>query len=129
MWVDDPNDGLPREPFVNGPDRMIDRVVADIPNAARGFKLTFSARPFPGPGYSWTGARRRRRQLVSIGAILLCHCQGPAEPRSIQSKHLQDVLDRSVTLLTSTAVSAALAPIPSRTSHEPWRTTQHLHRC
>ena len=74
VWVDDPNDGLPREPFVNGPDKMIDRVVADIPNAASGFKLTFSARPY---------ARRRRRQLVSIGAILLCHYQGPAEPRSI----------------------------------------------
>ena len=56
VWVfDDPNDGLPREPFVDRPDRMIDRVVADIPNAASGFKLTFSARPFPGHGYSWTG--------------------------------------------------------------------------
>ena len=76
VWVfDDPNDGLAREPFVASTDRMIDGVVADI-------LLTFSARPFPGPGYSWTGARRRRRQLVSIGAILLCHCQGPAEPRS-----------------------------------------------
>ena len=75
VWVfDDPNDGLAREPFVASTDRMIDPVVADIPNAARGFKFTFSARPY---------ARRRRRQLVSIGAILLCHCQGPAEPRSI----------------------------------------------
>ena len=56
VWVfDDPNDGLPREPFVASTDRMIDRVVADIPNAASGFKLTFSARPFPGHGYSWTG--------------------------------------------------------------------------
>jgi len=45
VWVfDDPNDGLAREAFVNGLDRMIDRVVADIPNAASGFKLTFSAR-------------------------------------------------------------------------------------
>ena len=54
VWVDDPNDGLPREPFVEGPDRM-SRVVADIPNTASGFKLTFSTRPFPGHGYSWTG--------------------------------------------------------------------------
>ena len=60
VWVfDDPNDGLPQEPFVNGPDRMIDRVVADIPNAASGFRLTFSPhRPFPGHGYSWTGCAR-----------------------------------------------------------------------
>lgn len=49
VWVfDDPNDGLAREPFVASTDRMIDGVVADI-------LLTFSARPFPGPGYSWTG--------------------------------------------------------------------------
>ncbi|MGA7334163.1 MAG: hypothetical protein WBX77_20890 [Pseudolabrys sp.] len=35
VWVfDDPNDGLAREPFVEGPDRMIHRAVADIPNAA-----------------------------------------------------------------------------------------------
>jgi len=74
LGFDDPNHGLAREPFVEGPDRMIHRAVADIPNAARGFKFTFSARPY---------ARRRRRQLVSIGAILLCRCQGPAEPRSI----------------------------------------------
>jgi hypothetical protein len=47
VWVDDPNDGLPREPFVNGPDKMIDRVVADIPNAASGFKLTSP------PGHFW----------------------------------------------------------------------------
>ena len=35
MWVfDDPNDGLPRKLFVEGPDRIIHRAVADIPNAA-----------------------------------------------------------------------------------------------
>ena len=77
VWADDPNDGLPRKPFVNGPDRMTDRVVADIPNAASapGYFLAM--------GTVGLAARRRRRQLVSIGAILLCHCQGPAEPRSI----------------------------------------------
>ena len=37
VWVfDDPNDGLPRKLFVEGPDRMIHRAVADIPNAASG---------------------------------------------------------------------------------------------
>jgi hypothetical protein len=56
VWVfDGPNDGLAWEPFVAGTDRMIDPVAADIPNAASGFKLTFSARPFPGHVYSCTG--------------------------------------------------------------------------
>ena len=84
VWVfDDPNDGLPREPFVAGTDRMIDRVVADIPNAASGFKSLSPPGHFLAMGTVGLAARRRRRQLVSIGAILLCHCQGPAEPRSI----------------------------------------------
>jgi hypothetical protein len=49
MWVfDDPRVGLVQEPFVAGADTMIDRVVADIPDAARGFTLIFSVTPFPG---------------------------------------------------------------------------------
>ena len=49
MWVfDDPRVGLSQEPFVAGADTMIDRVVADIPNAERGFTMIFSASPFPG---------------------------------------------------------------------------------
>ena len=49
MWVfDDPAVGLSREPFVAGIDTMIDRLVASIPGAERGFRLVFSARPFPG---------------------------------------------------------------------------------
>jgi hypothetical protein len=49
MWVfDDPRTGLIREPFVAGADTMIDRAVADIPNAGQGFNLIFSAFPFPG---------------------------------------------------------------------------------
>ena len=49
MWVfDDPDVGLRCEPFVSGIDEMITRVVADIPNADKGFKLLFSAKPFPG---------------------------------------------------------------------------------
>jgi len=49
MWVfDDPKVGLVQEPFVSGADTMIDRAVADIPNAAQGFVLVFSANPFPG---------------------------------------------------------------------------------
>ena len=52
MWVfDDPRVGLSQEPFVSGADAMIDRVVADIPNADHGFTLVFSSTPFPGHQY------------------------------------------------------------------------------
>jgi len=48
-WVfDDPAVGLHREPFVLGIDEMINRVVANIPNAEKGFRLLFSPTPFPG---------------------------------------------------------------------------------
>ncbi len=47
-WVfDDERVGLLREPFVGGVPEMIDVLVADIPDASEGFRLTFSARPFP----------------------------------------------------------------------------------
>ncbi len=49
MWVfDDLDVGLHREPFVFGMDAMIDRLVTHIPDSARGFRLLFSATPFPG---------------------------------------------------------------------------------
>jgi hypothetical protein len=49
MWVfDDEKVGLIREPFVSGADTIIDRMVAHIPNAEKGFSLLFSAQPFPG---------------------------------------------------------------------------------
>ena len=49
MWVfDDPRVGLNKEPFVAGADTMIDLLVADVPNAAKGFRLLFSASAFPG---------------------------------------------------------------------------------
>lgn len=49
MWVfDDAKAGLVQEPFVSGADLIIDRLVADVPDAARGFTLLFSANPFPG---------------------------------------------------------------------------------
>lgn len=48
-WVfDDEPAGLVREPFVFGVPEMINRFVADIPGAKHGFKLIFSAKPFPG---------------------------------------------------------------------------------
>ncbi len=49
MWVfDDSRVGLIQEPFVSGADTIIDRVVADIPNAEKGFTMIFSASPFHG---------------------------------------------------------------------------------
>jgi len=48
-WVfDDDSRGLTREAFVSGIPELIDKIVADIPNADKGFRLTFSAREFPG---------------------------------------------------------------------------------
>ena len=49
MWVfDDPAVGLSREPFIAGIDTLIDKAVADIPDAEKGFRAIFSASPFPG---------------------------------------------------------------------------------
>jgi hypothetical protein len=45
---DDPSVGLHREPFVSGIPEMIDLLVQDIAGAERGFRLVFSAQPFPG---------------------------------------------------------------------------------
>jgi hypothetical protein len=48
-WVfDDPSAGLKREPFVAGVPEMIDVLVKDVPTSQDGFRLLFSANPFPG---------------------------------------------------------------------------------
>lgn len=48
-WVfDDPTVGLKAEPFVSGIPEMIDVMVESIPHAEQGFRLLFSAAPFPG---------------------------------------------------------------------------------
>jgi hypothetical protein len=48
-WVfDDEAADLVQEPFVSGIPEMIDDLVTDIPNARNGFRLLFSAAPFPG---------------------------------------------------------------------------------
>jgi len=39
---------LVREPFVSGITEMIDALVAEIPDAEDGFRLSFSLRPFDG---------------------------------------------------------------------------------
>jgi hypothetical protein len=57
-WVfDDPKVGLRREPFVSGIPEILDEMVAGIPDAASGFRLYFSAKPFP--GHTHTFAWRR----------------------------------------------------------------------
>ena len=49
IWVfDDEKVGLVREPFIAGADTIIDRMVAHIPDAEKGFSLIVSANPFPG---------------------------------------------------------------------------------
>jgi hypothetical protein len=49
VWMfDDPRVGLEREPFVDGADEVLDRMVRGIPNAEAGVTTIFSAQPFPG---------------------------------------------------------------------------------
>ncbi len=58
-WVfDDPSARLVREPFVAGVPEMIDFLVRDIPGATNGFRLLFSAQPFPGYQKRLTWLRR-----------------------------------------------------------------------
>lgn len=48
-WVfDDIRRGLIREPFVAGIPGIIEKLVEDISDAEKGFRLYFSAQPFPG---------------------------------------------------------------------------------
>src|SRR5947208_876010 len=48
-WVfDDAKAGLVREPFVAGVPEMMDVLTRGIPDATNGFRLLFSAHPFPG---------------------------------------------------------------------------------
>lgn len=50
MWVfDDEKTGLLREPFISGADTIIDRAIERrrIKDANKGFRLIFSASPFP----------------------------------------------------------------------------------
>ena len=68
VWVfDDATIGVVREPFISGADKILDVLAEHIPNAADGFKIVFSARPFP--GYTAPirlDSSRIRRQLVSV---------------------------------------------------------------
>ena len=67
QWVfDDPRVGLSQEPFVAGADTWIDRVVAEIPDAERGFTLIFSSALFGGIN---TGSIGSARKVVETGII------------------------------------------------------------
>ena len=58
LWVfDDARVGLVQEPFVSGADTIIDKMVADIPNAANGVTILFSANPFPGSQFEFIWRR------------------------------------------------------------------------
>src|SRR5215469_9173721 len=59
VWVfDDAAAGLVREPFISGADRILDVLTECIPEASNGFKIIFSAKPFPGytTRFIWTRA-------------------------------------------------------------------------
>ena len=57
-WAfDDPTVGLKAEPFVSGIPSMIDVLVEGIPKVEQGFRLLFSARPFPGYQVQLTRSR------------------------------------------------------------------------
>lgn len=59
VWVfDDASAGLVQEPFISGADNILDVLTEHIPEAATGFKIIFSARPFPGytARFVWTRA-------------------------------------------------------------------------
>src|SRR5437867_6862846 len=71
MWVfDDPRVGLNREPFVAGIDSMIDRLVASIPGAEKGFRLLFSATQFPGytVNLEWSGRKKQDRKSTRLNS-------------------------------------------------------------
>ena len=64
MWVfDDPAVGLSKEPFIAGIDTMIDKIVAGIPNADKGFRAIFSAAQFPGADFKLDGAANNRTAI------------------------------------------------------------------
>ena len=90
MWVfDDPRVGLVQEPFVAGADTMIDRVVADIPDAERGFTLIFSpALRSPDTNIGLIGSVKK---AVATGTIQRTWAwkAGSAQPCSGTSKRRQ----------------------------------------
>jgi len=57
-WVfDDVSVGLKKEAFVAGIPELMDAMVKDIPDADNGFRMLFSAQPFPGYTHKLTWLR------------------------------------------------------------------------
>ena len=74
VWVfDDAVAGLVREPFISGTDNILDVLTENIPDAARGFKIIFSARLFPGytARFVWTRAEYGGRSTGLVGGAAL----------------------------------------------------------
>jgi hypothetical protein len=62
VWAfDDRHRGLRQEPFVGAINPMIDKLVKDIPDAQKGFRLIFSAQEFPGYTHKLVWKRRDMR--------------------------------------------------------------------
>jgi hypothetical protein len=57
---DDPAVGLLREPFVAGIDTMIDKAVANIPNAEKVFERSSALNSFPVQISNWNGVAKNR---------------------------------------------------------------------
>ena len=82
-WVfDDPSVGLKGEPFVSGIPQMLSALVRDIPHAEQGFRLLFSAQPFP--GYQAELTLLRSEYGGQWYAWDAQHMQGVALPRPVQ---------------------------------------------
>jgi hypothetical protein len=90
-WVfDDERVGLVQEPFVCGIPEMIDDMVREITDAEHGFRLLFSAKPFPGhtikldwrreeDGGNWYWSERHRSEGWLCPALFKYFDQAPAE--------------------------------------------------
>ena len=58
-WVfDDASRRLAKEPFVAGIPGIIDKLVEGMPDADKGFRLLFSAQPFPGHTHTLVWKRK-----------------------------------------------------------------------
>lgn len=64
-WIfDDPARGLVREPFVSGVPAILDDLVSAIPGAREGFRLIFSAQPFPATRHN---TRKSKWSTAALG--------------------------------------------------------------
>jgi len=75
-WVfDDRDRGLTKEPFVAGIPAMMDNLTTNIPHADQGFRLLFSAAPFPGYQARLTWRRATfisKRKRYNAAAAPIC---------------------------------------------------------